>query len=115
MNNLVVRLILKSGKRQAIPSAPPVQPQHQNTTGAKQSVIRVALSSKGRKGKKVTLVSGLPLDEAALEDLAPCIKSRSVAAAALLKDRQSEFQGDHRDRIMAQLQSRGYKPKRAGG
>ncbi len=74
----------------------------------------MALSSKGRKGKKVTLVSGLPLDEAALEDLALALK-QICGSGGTVKDGQIEIQGDHRDRIMAQLQSRGYKPKRAGG
>jgi len=116
VTNLVVRLILKGGKRAAIPSAPPVeQPrQTQVTSAAQKSAIRVMLDSKARRGKKVTVVSGLPLNETALEELAAALK-QSCGSGGTVKDGQIEIQGDHRDKVMAQLQNRGYKPKRAGG
>jgi predicted translation initiation factor SUI1 len=120
ITNLVVRLILKGGKR------PPVETtaakQTVNTSlknssanaAAKNSAVRVSLDSKARRGKKVTVVSGLPLDEAAMEVLAAALK-QSCGSGGTVKDGQIEIQGDHRDRIMAQLQERGYKPKRSGG
>ncbi len=111
--NLIVRLILKGGKRQ------PIMPQQQQITksqqtAAKTAAVRVSLDSKGRGGKKVSVVSGVPLSQSALEDLTTKLK-RTCGSGGTLKDGQIEIQGDHRDKLMAELQKLGYKPKRSGG
>jgi translation initiation factor 1 len=115
VKNLVVRLILKAGKR------PPMQQTSTHSSGqvvanspTSKSVIRVSLDKKARRGKKVTVVSGLPLAEEALLNLAAGLK-QICGSGGTVKDGQIEIQGDHRDRIMADLQNRGYKPKRSGG
>lgn len=77
-------------------------------------VVRVARETKGRKGKGVTVVTGLPLDEAGLERLAKELKQRCGSGGAV-KDGVVEIQGDHRDRLVEELQARGYRVKRAGG
>lgn len=62
--------------------------------------------TKGRKGAGVTVVTGVPLDEAGLRELAAALK-KSCGSGGTLKDGVIEVQGDHRDRIVALLQGRG--------
>jgi translation initiation factor 1 len=68
----------------------------------------------GRKGKGVSVITGLPLNEAELEALATRLKSACGAGGAV-KDGKIEIQGDHRDRLVAELQKLGYDAKRSGG
>jgi translation initiation factor 1 len=77
-------------------------------------VVRVARETKGRKGKGVTLVTGLGLDDDALKTLAKELKKK-VSAGGAIKDGVIELQGDHRDAVVAELQERGYKAKKSGG
>ena len=70
--------------------------------------------TKGRKGKGVTLVTGVPLDGLELADLAKQLKNR-CGAGGTVKDGIIEIQGDHRDRLVAELQRRGWTVKRSGG
>jgi translation initiation factor 1 len=75
--------------------------------------VRVQRESKGRKGKTVTLVRGLPLGEEALHALASELK-RLCGAGGAVKEGIIEIQGDHRDAILDELKKRGYKPKKVG-
>lgn len=76
--------------------------------------VRVRLEKKGRGGKAVSLVSGLPLDEDGLRKLAAELKKRCGAGGAV-KDGQIEIQGDHRDTLVVALLALGYRAKKAGG
>ncbi len=76
--------------------------------------VRIRREVKGRRGKPVTTVFGLPLDAAALRELASELKRRCGTGGSC-KDGVIEIQGDHRDRIAADLVARGYRVKRAGG
>lgn len=76
--------------------------------------IRVSRESKGRKGKTVTLVSGLPLAEDDLRSLLGDLKRRCGSGGAV-KDGMLEIQGDHRDLVVAELVQRGFSAKKAGG
>ncbi|WP_119631889.1 translation initiation factor Sui1 [Methylocaldum marinum] len=76
--------------------------------------VRVRLETKGRKGKGVTVISGLPLDGADLERLCRQIKQR-CGSGGTVKDGTIEIQGDHRERIMEDLSGQGWTVKRAGG
>ncbi len=77
-------------------------------------VVRVLRESKGRKGKTVTLVTGLPLPDEALRALLSELKRRCGSGGAL-KDGVLEIQGDHRDLLVDELKRRGYAAKKAGG
>jgi translation initiation factor 1 len=77
-------------------------------------VARVRRESKGRGGKTVTTVSGLPLDDAAIEALAVQLKKRCGVGGAV-KDWVIIVQGDHVETVMAELGAAGIKAKRAGG
>ncbi|MBU6260365.1 MAG: translation initiation factor Sui1 [Burkholderiales bacterium] len=69
---------------------------------AGDGVVRVGRESKGRGGKAVTLVRGLPLAGAELEALARQLRS-ACGAGGTVKDGTVEVQGDHRDRVVAWL------------
>ena len=61
----------------------------------------------------MTVISGLPLNEAGMEALTLELKQH-CGSGGTVKSGQIEIQGDHRERVMMQLQNRGYKPKRIG-
>jgi len=74
----------------------------------------VGRETAGRKGKGVSVITGLPLNDADLEALATRLKS-SCGAGGAVKDGKIEIQGDHRDRLVAELKKLGYDAKRSGG
>ncbi|MBZ0188170.1 MAG: hypothetical protein K8F91_18115 [Candidatus Obscuribacterales bacterium] len=115
INNLLVRLIMKGGKRQPIESINSGQTTRRNAgTSPASAAVRVSRESKKRRGKNVTVISGLTLDESELRDLAASLK-QLCGTGGTVKDGKIEIQGDQRDRIMAELKERGYKPKLSGG
>jgi translation initiation factor 1 len=75
--------------------------------------VRVGREVSGRGGKGVSVVTGLPLRAAALEELATRLKKLCGAGGAV-KDGTIEIQGDHRDRLVTQLCKLGYDAKRSG-
>jgi len=77
-------------------------------------IVRVSRETKGRKGKGVTLITGVPLDEAGLQKLATELKRR-CGAGGTGKGAVIEIQGDQRDLLVTELTKRGYTVKRAGG
>ena len=81
---------------------------------ATDGVVRVFMETKGRAGKGVTVVRGLPLDTVALTALGKQLKS-SCGTGGTVKDGIVEVQGDHRDRVIELLKSQGFVVKRAGG
>ena len=76
--------------------------------------VRLLRDRKGRGGKTVTLIAGVPGNPAALEDLATTLK-RFCGSGGGVKDGIIEIQGDHRERLAARLVELGYKVKIAGG
>ena len=81
---------------------------------AGDGIVRVGRSTKGRKGKGVTVVTGVPLDSAELRELAKRLKQKCGSGGAV-KDGVIEIQGDHRDALVAQLEKQGYTVRRSGG
>ncbi|MCP4007468.1 MAG: translation initiation factor Sui1 [bacterium] len=77
-------------------------------------IVRVRREVKGRGGKTVTTISGVPLPEDALKDLAGELK-RACGSGGSCKSGVIEIQGDHRATLTEQLQTRGYNVKLAGG
>jgi len=76
-------------------------------------IVRVGRSTKGRRGKIVSTVTGVPVDPDELRRLAAELKRRCGTGGAL-KDEVIEIQGDHRDTLIEELEKRGFKVKRAG-
>ncbi|MEJ2483360.1 MAG: translation initiation factor Sui1 [Gemmatimonadota bacterium] len=77
-------------------------------------IARVGRETKGRKGKGVTVVTGLPLTDPELADLAKRLK-RKCGSGGTVRNGVIEIQGDHRDRIVSELEALGHEAKRAGG
>ena len=80
----------------------------------KPGTVRVGREVKGRAGKGVTTVQGLPLGEAAIEALATQLKKR-CGSGGTVRDGVIEVQGDHRDVIVAELLKLGWQAKKSGG
>lgn len=77
-------------------------------------VVRVSRVTQGRRGKGVSLITGLGLPATDLETLATELKKKCGSGGAIV-DGNIEIQGDHRDRLVEELTRRGWKAKRAGG
>ncbi|MEM7227862.1 MAG: translation initiation factor [Planctomycetota bacterium] len=67
-----------------------------------------------RRGKFVTVVTGLDPDATDLTDLLKTLRKK-LATGGTATDDGVELQGDHRDRIVAFLIEFGYPAKAAGG
>jgi translation initiation factor 1 len=96
------------------------RPQAQCACGQGQAnkksdgIVRVSLDTKGRKGKGVTVISGLSVPPAELKELAKRLKQR-CGSGGTVKEGTIEVQGDHREVMVAELTGLGHKVKRAGG
>jgi len=77
-------------------------------------IVRISRETKGRKGKGVTVITGLAMDQAALQRLAKELKRR-CGAGGTVKGDAIEIQGDHRDLLVEELTKRGHTVKRSGG
>jgi translation initiation factor 1 len=76
--------------------------------------VKVRRETSGRRGKAVTTVANVPLDDAGLRDLAGRLKKRCGVGGSV-KDGVIELQGDHRDAVMDVLRADGYDAVLAGG
>ncbi|MCT2529969.1 stress response translation initiation inhibitor YciH [SAR92 clade bacterium H921] len=76
--------------------------------------VRIRRETKGRKGKGVTTVSGIGLAEADLKTLAKQLKQK-CSTGGTVKDGVIEIQGDHREKLKAELEKLGHNVKLAGG
>jgi translation initiation factor 1 len=81
---------------------------------AKPIAVRVGREVKGRAGKGVTTVTGLPLALAQIETLATQLKKR-CGSGGTVREGVIEIQGDHRDAIVAELAKLGWPAKKSGG
>ena len=77
-------------------------------------VVRVQRETKGRKGKGVSIITGLALSKGELKRLATELKVK-CGTGGTVKDSNIEIQGDNRDTIIDFLKSKGYNAKKAGG
>jgi translation initiation factor 1 len=77
----------------------------------RDGIVRVSRTSSGRRGKTVTLVTGLP--PADLRAVAAELK-RLCGSGGSVKAGTVEIQGDHRARVVEHLAGR-YRVKAAGG
>ena len=76
--------------------------------------VKVRREVAGRRGKAVTTVSGVPVDDAGLRALAGRLKKRCGVGGSV-KGGVIEIQGDHRDVVVEILTAEGYTPVLAGG
>jgi translation initiation factor 1 len=78
------------------------------------TAVRVAREVKGRAGKGVTVITGLPLPLTEIEALATKLKKR-CGSGGTVREGIIEIQGDHRDTIVAELIKMGWPAKKSGG
>jgi translation initiation factor 1 len=76
--------------------------------------VRVGRETKGRAGKGVTVVTGLPLPPAEIEALAGKLKKR-CGSGGTVREGVIEIQGDHRETVVAELVKLGWPAKKSGG
>ena len=89
-------------------------PAEEAAAAKKKSVVKLGRQTKGRRGKGVTTISDLPLDETGLQELATKLKGL-CGCGGTVKDGVIEIQGDQRDRLAKELEKMGYRVKLAGG
>ncbi len=77
----------------------------------RDGIVRLMRETKGRKGKGVTLITGVPLDNQELKKLAKSLKQKCGSGGSL-KNNVIEIQGDHRDVLEKELGRLGFKIKR---
>jgi len=82
------------------------------TTG--DGIVRLRRETKGRGGKAVTIVDGIPLAGAELKKLAKELKQRCGVGGSI-KGESIEIQGDQRPVLKAELEQRGFTVKLSGG
>ncbi|MFO7714661.1 translation initiation factor Sui1 [Desulfosarcina sp.] len=81
---------------------------------AGDGIVTVGRSTKGRKGKGVTVVSGISLDDGELKRVAKTLKQK-CGSGGTVKAGSIEIQGDHREVLLAELKGMGYVVRRSGG
>ncbi len=97
---------VKQDKHKPKTQQPPKQPS--------DGTVRLRREVKGRGGGTVIVITGVPLGDPALKELAGALKKR-CGCGGTVKDGVIEIQGDHRDTLLNELQARGYRVKLAGG
>jgi predicted translation initiation factor SUI1 len=80
----------------------------------KPVTLKVGRETAGRRGKGVTTIFDVPLNESGLRELAAILKQR-CGTGGTVKGGRIEIQGDQRERIVVELEKLGYKVKRVGG
>jgi translation initiation factor 1 len=66
-------------------------------------IVKVGPETKGGRGKGVTTIFDVPVDEAGLLELVATLKQK-CGAGGTVKDGRIEIQGDQRDRLVAVLE-----------
>jgi translation initiation factor 1 len=77
-------------------------------------IVRIRREVKGRKGKTVTAVFGIPLADKKLKQFAKTLKQK-CGTGGTVKDNIIIIQGDHRETLLNEIKNQGYTVKLAGG
>jgi translation initiation factor 1 len=96
-------------RKEPSPERPPQGRPHQS-----QKSVSVRIERKGRAGKSVSVIEGLPLSRKEQEGLLKQLKAKQ-GTRGTFTDTSIEIQGDHRDALMALLEGMGHRAKRSGG
>ncbi len=97
--------LLPESERPKVPPPPPGVKKHGHD--GKGKTVRVFLDNKGRKGKTVTVVSGLYHNPDTMDDIARILKQH-CGAGGTVKDMTIEIQGDQRERAKEKLEDLNY-------
>jgi predicted translation initiation factor SUI1 len=113
--DLVARLLGGGERQEGQPATVHVPERPAAKEPAKSPItLKVGRETAGRRGKGVTTVFDVPLDEHGLKQLAATLKQR-CGTGGTVKDGRIEIQGDQRERVVTELEKLGYKVKRVGG
>ena len=77
-------------------------------------IVRIFRETKGRKGRGVTIITGVLLPGDELKKLATRLKQK-CSCGGTIKNGVIEIQGDHRDTLIEELKSQGFIVKLSGG
>ena len=77
-------------------------------------IVRIRREVKGRKGKTVTAVFGVPLKDRDLKQFAKILKSK-CGTGGTVTNGVIIIQGDHREALLNEIKQQGYTVKLAGG
>ena len=99
-NNPVAKCLCKKKQSQSTPKS--------------DGIVRLMRETKGRKGKGVTLITGVPVDNDGLKILAKSLKQKCGSGGSI-KNGVIEIQGDKRDVLEKELIKLGYTVKLVGG
>lgn len=92
-----------------------IRPEKKKPAAPKgDGIVRVGRETKGRKGKGMTVITGVPLHPEGLQNLTKKLKQK-CGTGGTLKNGRIEIQGDHRDLLVGELEALGYTVKRSGG
>ena len=85
----------------------PSSPSSLNAHDGKGKTIRICLDTKGRKGKSVTIISGLQHNPDTMKEIARILKQH-CGTGGTVKGREIEIQGDQRERVAEKLRAMNY-------
>lgn len=88
--------------------------KHSNSFIKNDGIIRIGSETKGRKGKGVTIITGIPLNHNQLLKLAQQLKQK-CGAGGTTKKGVIEIQGAHHNTLLKELRKQGYIVKICGG
>ena len=111
---LVARILGGGDRQESQPTEGAAERPAAKHPTKKPLTLKVGRETAGRRGKGVTTVFDLPLDDDGVRELAALLKQR-CGTGGTVKDGRIEIQGDHWERIVAELEKLGYKVKRVGG
>jgi len=83
-------------------------------TNPNKQGVRIRRESKGRGGKCVSVIDGLPLDDKGMKTVLKKLKGQ-LGTGGAIKNCCIEIQGDHREKLLLLLEKEGFKAKLAGG
>jgi translation initiation factor 1 len=76
-------------------------------------MVRIRRETKGRKGRTVTVITGIPLQEEDLKQLASRLKRR-CGSGGTSRAGTVEIQGDHVELLVGELAGFGYRVRKSG-
>ena len=88
--------------------------QKSSSTNLGDGIVRLQRQVKGRSGKPITLVSGLPLQSRELKVLAKELKN-ACGVGGSINGSDIIIQGDKREHLKQLLEIKGYSVKLSGG